>query len=182
MVALSGNMRVYDPVWRTLHWLMAVLFLFNVGLGYYASTLHPGVPPRPALLDVHKSIGVTLFALVLVRLIWRMMHAHPHLPDSFGPLTRAASALVHGALYALMLGMPLSGYVDSIAGGHPFCWFGLFPVPVLLDRNRSLGDLGEQMHLAGAYAVYALVGLHIAAALWHAVRRDGVMARMLPTR
>lgn len=176
------ELRSYDPVWKGLHWLMAALFLANVGLGYYASLMQPGVAPRPALLDVHKSIGVTLFVLVIVRLVWRTIHAHPHLPENFGPMTRAASALVHGALYALMLGMPLSGYVDSIAGGHPFRWFGLFPVPVLLDRNRSLGDLGEQMHLAGAYAVYALVSLHIAAALWHALRRDGIMARMLPTR
>lgn len=182
MTTTPYDSRSYDPVWKGLHWLMAVLFLFNVGLGYYASTLQPGVPPRPALLDVHKSLGVALFVLVLVRLVWRMIHAHPHLPENFGPLTRAASALVHGALYALMLGMPLSGYVDSIAGGHPFRWFGLFTVPVLLDRNKALGHLGEQMHLAGAYAVYALVSLHIAAAFWHAVRRDGVMARMLPAR
>lgn len=182
MAATLVEKPAYDPVWRTLHWVMAALFLANVGLGYYASNLRPGVAPRPFLLDIHKSIGVTLFGLVLLRMTWRMTHTHPALPDHVGPLTRAVSALVHGALYALMLGMPLSGYVDSIAGGHPFRWFGLFPVPVLLERNRSLGALGEQMHLAGAYAVYALVSLHIGAALWHAARRDGVISRMLPVR
>ena len=182
MIYTSSKPAGYDGVWRSLHWLMAVLFIVNVGIGYYASTIPAGVAPRPALLDVHKSIGVTLFVLVLIRLIWRWTHPHPPLPTQFGPATRIASAVVHGVLYILMLGMPLSGYIDSIAGGHPFLWFGLFPVPILLERNKSLGDLGEKMHLVGAYAVYALVSLHIAAALWHGFRRDGVLSRMLPAR
>lgn len=182
MSSTSSKPAVYDGIWQSLHWLMAVLFIANSGVGYYASTITAGVAPRPALLDVHKSVGVTLFVLVLIRLFWRLTHPHSPLPAQFGPATRIVSAAVHGALYVLMLGMPLSGYVDSIAGGHPFRWFGVFPVPVLLERNTSLSDIGEKMHLIGAYAVYALVSLHIAAALWHGFRRDGILSRMLPAR
>lgn len=170
----------FDPVWKGLHWLMAVLFLFNTAIGYYASTLVAGSGTRPALLLIHKSTGVALFVLVLVRLLWRATHRHPHLPMAFGPLTRIGSTVVHAALYVLMLGMPLSGYVDSIAGGHPFRWFGLFPVPNLVPQDKALSEIGDKLHLLGAYAVYALVSLHIAAALWHGVRRDGVLSRMLP--
>ena len=169
----------FDPVWKGLHWLMAVLFLINTALGYYASTLVSGSGTRPALLLIHKSIGVALFVLVLIRLFWRATHRHPHLPATFGPFTRMGSAVVHGALYILMLGMPLSGYVDSIAGGHPFRWFGLFPIPNLVSQDKALSEIGDRLHLLGAYAVYALVTIHIVAALWHGWRRDGVLSRML---
>ena len=170
----------FDPVWRGLHWLMAVLFLFNTGIGYYASTLVAGSGPRPTLLLIHKSTGVALFVLVLFRLLWRATHRNPHLPATFGPFTRVVSTLVHAALYVLMLGMPLSGYVASIASGHPFRWFGLFPVPDLVPQDKALSEIGDKVHFLGAYAVYVLVSLHIAAALWHGVRRDGVLSRMLP--
>ena len=175
----AGRPRLaYDPIWKAIHWLMVVLFLLNVGLGYYASTLAPGAGSRPALLEIHKSIGVTLFALVLIRLLWRMTHRHAPLPDRLGRPTRLAANTVHALLYVLMLGMPLSGYVDSIAGGHPFRWFGLFPFPDLLPRDKALSSAGDTVHWIGAYAVYALVSLHIAAALWHGIKRDGVLSRM----
>ena len=174
----TSSVRGYDPVWKGIHWLMAILFIANVALGYAASTIKPGLAPRPALLDVHKSIGVALFVLVLVRLAWRLTHRHAPLPDRFGAATRAGANVVHALLYILMLGMPLSGYVDSIAGGHPFRWFGLFPVPDLLPRDKALSQIGENLHLIGAYAVYALVTLHIIAALWHGIKRDGVFSRM----
>ena len=170
--------RAYDPIWKTIHWLMAALFLLNVGLGYYASTLAPGAGARPALLEFHKSIGVTLFGLVIVRLLWRLTHRHAPLPKRLGPATRFASSAVHLLLYVLMLGMPLSGYVDSIAGGHPFRWFGLFPFPDFLPRDKALSNAGDTAHWIGAYAVYALVTLHIVAAVWHGIKRDGVLSRM----
>ena len=115
---------------------------------------------------------------MLLRLVWRLSHRHPDLPAGTGGFTRVASSVVHGFLYVLMLGMPLSGYIDSIAGHHPFRWFGLFPVPELVPYDKTLSAVGERAHMLGAYAVYALVGLHIAAAVWHALRRDGIMGRM----
>ena len=169
----------YDPVWQAIHWLMAILFLTATGLGYYASTLPAGTGARPGILGIHKSIGLTLFALVLIRLAWRLSHPHPSLPSRFGRPTRIVSNIVHGLLYVIMLGMPLSGYVSSIAGGYPTSYFGLFAVPALVPKDKAVSHLADQMHVYGSYAVYALVALHIAAALWHAMRRDGVLDRML---
>ena len=172
----------YDGVWKAIHWLMAALFLTNVALGYWASTLHGGASPRPQILGVHKSIGVTLFALILLRVFWRFTHRHPPLPARFGGATRFVSSAVHFTLYLLMLGMPMSGYVASIAGGYPTSWFGLFPIPSILPKDKALSELGDQIHGLGAYAVYALVSLHILGAAWHGLRRDGVMGRMVLPR
>jgi cytochrome b561 len=168
----------YDPTLRALHWVMAILFLANVALGFYASTMHPGTGSRPALLEVHKSLGVTLLVLVVLRGVWRMTHSAPAAPALLSQPARVASNLVHGLLYVLMLGMPLSGMIDSLADGHSIRWFGLFQIPAFLPQDKALSRIGETAHALGAYAVYTLVALHIGAALWHAAKRDGILRRM----
>jgi cytochrome b561 len=179
--ATSLRPEAYDPVLRALHWLTAVTFLTALLIGIYASTQVPGTSPRRELLEIHKSLGITVLLLTLLRLFWRMLSTPPREPASFGWLVRLASAANHGALYALMLLMPASGYLNSAAGGYSLNYFGLFSLPRLVPAGKALSEFGETLHGLAAWAVYLTVGLHVAAVAWHeAVKRDGTLARMWP--
>jgi cytochrome b561 len=141
----------------------------------------PGTPVRRFLLDIHKSLGMTALALLIVRLPYRLWRGAPEDTEPLSPLMRFGAGLAHWALYGLMAFMPLTGYLNSGAGGNTLPWFGLFQWPRLVPLDKSLSHIGSFLHDWGAYAVYALVGLHILAALWHrVVRKDGVMRRMWP--
>jgi cytochrome b561 len=170
----------YDRVQRTFHWTMAAIVLTAVLLGLWSSFLTPGTPFRQELLDVHKSLGLTAAMLILPRIVYRLLTRVP--PDTDGsPLTRAAAHGAHLTLYALMLFMPITGYISSAAGGHSLPWFGLFQWPRLLGKDAALSHWGEWLHDHGAWVVYAVIAIHIAAVVWHQFyKKDGVLARMLP--
>jgi cytochrome b561 len=170
---------VYDPVLRALHWITAGVFLVALAIGVYASTQAAGTSPRRELLEVHKSLGMTVLFLTLARLAWRARSRQPHTPAAFGWLVRMASSANHWGLYALMLAMPLSGYVNSAAGGYSLKYFWLFSLPRLVPDSKALSLLGEEMHSFIAWIVYLTVTLHVAAVLWHElVKRDGTLSRM----
>ncbi len=169
----------YDAVYRVLHWSMAGIFITAVVLGFWASLLPSGTSPRRELLVVHKSLGAMVFVLALMRLTYRLTHAPPAYPAVFSRLIRVASSVNHWVLYALMLAMPITGYVNSAAGGAPLQWFWLFDMPRLLTKNVELAHLSKQMHAALAWAVYLVLAAHVGATIWHsAIKRDGTLARM----
>jgi cytochrome b561 len=169
----------YDPVLRALHWITAIVFLVALAIGIYASTQAPGTSPRRELLEVHKSLGMTVLFLTLARLAWRMLSARPRYPAAFGWLVRMASSINHWGLYGLMLAMPASGYAYSAAGGYSLEYFWLFNLPRLVPDSKALSHLGENLHGFIAWIVYLAVTLHVAAVLWHElVRRDGTLSRM----
>jgi cytochrome b561 len=173
----------YDPVLRALHWITAVVFLIALAIGIYASTQVPGTSPRRELLEVHKSLGMTVLFLTLARLAWRALSERPLTPAAFGWLVRVASSVNHWALYGLMLAMPLSGYTNSAAGGYSLKYFWLFSFPRLLPDSKALSHLGEDLHGLAAWIVYVAVTLQVAAVLWHElVERDGTLSRMWPAR
>lgn len=173
----------YDRLQRSLHWLMALIIFTAIGIGLYCSWLVPGTPERQALLEIHKSLGLTALTLVVVRILWRLAVGAPAYVRPLGRLTHLAAGTGHLALYTLMLLMPLSGYVFSAAGGRSLPWFGLFQWPNLLPKDPALAELGRFVHGWGATAIYVVLGLHLAAVLWHRfVLKDEVLARMLPPR
>lgn len=173
----------YDRLQRSLHWLMALIIFTAIGIGLYCSWLVPGTPERQALLEIHKSLGLTALTLVVVRVLWRLAVGAPAYVKPLGRLTHLAAGAGHLALYALMLLMPLSGYVFSAAGGRSLPWFGLFQWPNLLPKDPALAELGRFVHGWGATAIYVVLSLHLAAVLWHRfVLKDEVLARMLPPR
>ncbi len=159
-----------------LHWLVAVLMTANVGLGLSAEWFGDAWV-RP-IIDTHKSIGITVLGLGLLRLLWRAGHAPPPLPAQYRPWERAASLLVHGLLYLLILGLPLSGWLhDSAwkdAATHPMRLFGLIPWPRIgwisgLDPavKEPLHSQFGAWHVALGYALYAAFALHLGGALKH---------------
>jgi len=171
-----------------LHWLIALLIALNVGL-ILTVDFFPDALVRP-VVDTHKSIGVTVLGLVLLRLLWRLTHPAPPLPADYPRWERASAHAVHILLYGLMLWMPLSGWFhDSAwkdAATHPMYWFGTFEWPrvgfianVPADTKEMLHTLLGQLHSGGAYVLYAAFVLHVAGALKHQFfDKEAVLRRM----
>ena len=166
------NMR-YDTVARALHWAMAALILLALALGM----LHDALKPMN-VMPLHKSLGLSVLVLAVVRIVWRMTHAAPPLPASLPPVQRALTAMVHGLLYLLMLAMPMSGWATASAGKYPLSYFGLLAVPKLA-MSKPMGAIAHQAHGVQGWLMLALLAGHIGAAIWHRGRRDGIMERML---
>ena len=172
------NTTTYTPVAKGLHWLMAVLILGLLALGLYMHEL-PLSPQKLTLYSWHKWAGVTVFLLVWVRLLWRVMHRPPALPASMAPLMRLAAHAGHGVLYLLMVAIPLSGWLMSSAKGFQTVWFGVLPIPDRLGRDKALGDLLQQVHEALNVLLMLTLAGHVGAALWHHfVLKDDTLRRM----
>jgi len=182
-MAAETTLRFYDLTQRALHWLMAAIILVAIVPGVIAALLPEEASARHELLLVHKSLGMTALALVIVRAVYRAFVGAPPYGDSIGPLTRAAARAEQYALYALMVAMPVSGYLTSTAGGHEVSWFGLFSWPALVAPDKTLARVADQTHYWLAWTIGALLALHVAAAAWHYwIERDDVFARMWPSK
>ena len=171
-----------------LHWIVALLVIVNVSLAW-AWPLAPDDMVRP-LINTHKSIGITLLLLVTMRLLWRLTHRPPALPDRHKPWEKRAAHTAHILLYVIMFALPLSGWImDSAwakAADNPNFWFGLFEWPRLgfimtLDpvTKKSVHGLFGEMHEIAGYILYFLVVVHIGGALKHQfLDKDRELARM----
>lgn len=193
--AKSGALRSqpdlrYSRVAIVLHWAIALGILCNVALGLGANSL-PDDWARP-VIDTHKSIGITVLGLVLLRILWRISHRPPPLPDAFPAWERASAHVAHLLLYVLMLGLPLSGWLhDSAwkdAATHPMALFHVVSWPRIGFMMNMEPQLREHMHdVLGTvhtwfgYALYLLLALHIGGALKHElIDRKSVLRRMRP--
>lgn len=175
--ALPRNER-YSTVAILFHWTIAFLVIVNliVGIG------HDYVPAMRAWMPGHKAIGITVLALTLARVGWRLAHRPPTLPAYVSGWQRGAAHATHWGLYALLLLMPLSGWmmVSGPEKRRPLTWFGTFDIPYL-PVSAGGADAGHSAHGLLGWLMIALAVLHVAAALHHhLVRRDGVLLRMAP--
>jgi len=165
---------------QSLHWLVVALVITQFVLGTVAAGLPLGMH-KLAMLARHKSIGITILALVLLRLAWRWANSTPALPDDLRPHERVLARATHGALYALLIAMPLTGWIMSSARHFAVSWFGLWQLPDLVPTDPALYRLMVQTHLALAWALGLTASLHLLAALkHHFVLKDDVLRRMLP--
>src|SRR3546814_127874 len=129
----------------------------------------------------HKWAGVSLLVLIVVRLAWRMSHKAPEFPLAMKPMARLAAHAAHWLLYALMLAIPLSGWLMSSAQGFQVVWFGVMPLPDLVSKNVTLGAVLKDVHMVLNYTLFVVVIGHVGAALQHHfIKKDTVMTRMLP--
>jgi cytochrome b561 len=156
---------------------IAILSMLFIGVGF-ASTVMPKYLP---LVATHKTLGIAILVLALVRLGVRLVYGAPQLPADLPTPMRLAALLSHYALYALMIGMPLIGWGMLSAGAYPVVLYGNLRLPAILPQSDALHTLLWNAHFYLAFAFYALILLHIAAALFHAlIRRDGVFESMAP--
>ncbi len=164
-----------------LHWIVAALIVGAFALGWTMTRI-PGITPdKLRFFSWHKWIGVTLLGFALLRILWRLTHRAPPLPASMSAWQRCAAHAVHVALYALMVAIPVSGYLYSSAANVPVVYLGLIPLPRLIAPDPVLKVWLKSLHIALDYGLLVLVAGHVAAALKHQwIDRDGLLARMLP--
>jgi len=163
-----------------LHWLVAIALVGSFSVGIYMHEL-PLSPWKLKIYSWHKWAGVSIFLLVLVRLAWRMTHRPPSLPAAMPAWQHKVAESVHHLLYLLMVAIPLSGWLMSSAKGFQTVYFGVLPLPDLLQKDAALGDVLQQIHMLLNFTLAGLVVGHVVAALkHHFVDRDAVLARMLP--
>ncbi|WP_295532415.1 cytochrome b [uncultured Thioclava sp.] len=173
----------YRPTARLLHWLIAALILLMIPAGQIM--IVKGLPRglQDALFLFHKNAGVVIGLLMLVRLGFRLRYPPPPLPPSVAPLQARIAGITHALLYLLVFVMVVSGYLRVMAGGFPIEGLDALGVPDLMGRNPGLETVAKTTHAITRLALVVLIGLHIGAALFHALwLRDGVMARMVPRR
>lgn len=169
----------FTALQRLLHWLMAIsiLAMLFIGVGMVSTVMPKYVP----LLATHKTLGIAILVLALIRIAVRLRSGTPPLPRDLPVPMRLAAKLSHYALYALMIAMPLLGWGMLSAGGYPVVLFGNIHLPPILPHSDALHTLLWNAHFTLAFAFFALILLHIAAGLFHAlVRRDGVFESMAP--
>ena len=170
----------YGRVAMALHWAIALLALFQIGLGWWMIDI-PKSPPglRADWFNLHKSFGITIGLAMLARLGWRLGHVPPPLPASVPCWQARIARLSHGLLYAALIVQPLVGYLGSSFTRYPIKYFGV-TLPRWGWDAPALKQLCSDVHFALACLITALVVLHIAAALKHLFERDGVFERMWP--
>lgn len=164
-----------------LHWIVAALIVGAFALGWTMTRI-PGITPdKLRFFSWHKWIGVTVLGLALLRIVLRLTHRAPPLPASMSAWQRCVAHAVHVALYALMIAIPVSGYLYSSAANVPVVYLGLIPLPRLIAPDPALKVWLKCVHIALDYGLFVLVAGHVAAALKHqCIDRDGLLARMLP--
>lgn len=182
-MSLKNTTDHWGPVSQALHWLIVLLVLVLAVVGLSLDSL-PKTPKYFWVFTLHKSVGITVLALVLLRMGWRLYAGAP-LPVAGTPAWQARMAsATHVLLYALLLAIPLSGWLyDSATGLRPFRWFGMVVMPKLVGPNEALAGNAREAHELLFWALVALVAVHVAAALHHHVfRNDATLSRMLPSR
>jgi superoxide oxidase len=172
----------YDPLSIALHW--ATLFL--IAAIFWSAWAREGAQDGDSaalLLTLHRSLGMLVWLMTLLRLAWKAGFAHrPPLPKTMGPMQRAIAQTMQTLLYGLLFLMPLTGFLQSILRGKPFPLL-VGEVPVLIAKDKTAVHLFHEIHETGATVLLVLIGLHALAGLFHGlVRRDGVLEGMLPVK
>lgn len=170
----------YSAVSLTLHWLIALMVVAQVLL-IMAHDATEG-PLSREFVQIHKSVGLTILVLTLVRIGWRLANPALPLPDHMKRWQKILARVTHVGFYVMLLAMPLVGWAASSAGGREIIWFGLFEWPLLpIGGGRETARDLMDIHEMGAKVVYILILLHVAGALKHQfVDRDNVLHRMIP--
>ncbi len=167
---------------KLFHWLMAVLIIAMLGLGLYMAAL-PFSDFKIELYQIHKSLGLTILALLPLRLLWRVVNPTPPLPATITGWQRIGANFSHVLLYGLMIGVPLTGWIMASAFSNQLqtTYFGLFDVPNLIAPSAEWRELMVWVHASMNIALMGVLALHIGAAVKHHwVDKDDVLKRMLP--
>jgi len=168
----------YTSTAKALHWILAVLVIGLIAVGIGREFMPKG-PDRDFVTMLHKATGVVVLVLMLVRLGYRIANPPPPSEPGLPRWQVGLSHAVHWSIYAIVIAMPILGWVGSNALGRPVSMYGLFDLPVIVGENKPLGESIYDIHGLLGFTLLGLAAVHIAAALYHRlVRRDAVFARM----
>lgn len=162
-----------------LHWLHAALVIALLIIGWMMTDLPKG-PVRTAPYALHKSLGLCALVLVFIRIVWRRFYAPPAVATQLRPWERKLSAVVHRGLYFLLVLAPLAGLLSASFTNHSLKFFGLLFPSIGWPENATLNAIFNNLHKGAVWTLMFLLALHVLGALHHALRRDGVIKRMLP--
>lgn len=176
-MATTADWVRYNSLARALHWIIAAMIIFNLLTGIFGEAFEKVWMSIPA----HKSTGILILFLSLVRLIWRLRWTTPDYPVDFNPTFRKFAAATHGTFYILMLVLPITGWIFSSAGKYPLDLYGMVGFPKLpITKDMAIAGISHEMHEVLGYGFGALVVLHIGAALYHHfAMKDPTLRRML---
>jgi cytochrome b561 len=170
----------YTAVAQLFHWIIAALIIIQFALAWSGEDLPLGAH-KLALLARHKSFGMTVLMLAILRLLWRFKNPPPALPSGMTPIERALARATHIAFYVLLFAMPLTGWMMSSAKNYSVSWFGLFTWPDLIGKNETAFNILKSTHDYLSHALFVIAVLHVLAALKHHFwNKDDVFLRMLP--
>lgn len=173
-------MNRYHRVSIFFHWLLALLIVAAFVLGSIMTDMRIS-PAKLQYYSWHKWLGVTILALVAMRLLSRLLNGAPAYPDSMKPWEKIVASGTHILLYVLMFAVPVSGYLYTYAAGFPVVYLGMFELPALIGPNPELKPLLKEVHEVLTKIMFVLVALHVLAALkHHFIDKDGIFQRMLP--
>jgi cytochrome b561 len=179
-MGLRSTRQAWGSLAMAFHWAMALLIVGTIPLGIIATNWRLS-PTKLELFFWHKSLGILLLVLLVLRLLWRLLNTTPAPPAAMGRGERILAGLSHAMLYVLMAAIPLSGWVINSAANFPFKVFGLVRLPNIVEPNKAAQELAANVHLILVVTLAALLAVHVAAALrHHLVTRDDVLSRMLP--
>lgn len=181
-MAWRNDAEGYGSIAKALHWTAALCIVLAWGLGTFGDDFAKAL--RPRALFVHMSLGLTVLALLFLRLGWRFVNPRPPVIETiFGPWSDRLASLVHWLLYALMIAVPIAGIVLEFARGQALPFFGLFEIASPWARDRAFAQSAKGVHELLADSLLILASLHAAAALvHHYVLKDATLLRMLPSR
>jgi len=170
----------YGAVAKFLHWGIVVLIIAQYVLAEAAEELPDGLE-KLALITRHKSVGLLILSLAILRIVWRVANQGRPAPVPMDRRQQIAAAAGHGILYLLLLALPISGWMMSSAANYPVSFFGLFQLPALVAADHDLHESLEEVHEALFLAVTVVAVLHALAAVYHHVwMKDDTLRRMLP--
>ncbi len=177
----AGGWR-YDGVARVFHWLVVAMLVVQYSVALLLASLLPK-SAEDSLVAWHFSMGSSVCVVMLARLAWRLTHRPPPPPADLSPRLRLLSRVTHWTFYAVFIVLPVLGWAAASAHGAQVKLAGLIPLPLLVPKDDPFGKAMQTVHPAIAITLLAVIALHVAGALYHAViKRDGVLQRMLPGR
>lgn len=179
MILIRNTRDNYGMIAILIHWVMAIIILGMIGLGWYMSDL-PISMQKLTLFGLHKEFGILVLALVTIRLLWRLINVTPTLSNQIPYLQRLAAHIMHFLLYLLMFIIPITGWLMTSAAGLSVSFFDLFLLPDLIQPNKELMITLETVHGWLAYSLLVLIIAHAAAALkHHFIDKDTILRRMI---
>ena len=171
----------YSNLNQALHWLTAACMFAILPLAWVMVNAKEGATFTGALFNWHKTLGLIVLIVTAFRIVWRFFDGPPAYPSGVAAADHTLAQIAYWLFFAVLIFMPVTGFLTSAYGGHPLKLFNWIPTPQPVGKDKGLSDFFGALHIAGQWAVYAMIFLHLAAVVMHVIwGRDGVLGRMLP--